>query len=305
MTSTIQEQLEKAEVKAVVSKGSKSKAAKAEVSITPAATLAEALENVLLDVPKSARKTVTDGTQYLMKSVMTRAHNSFECGEMLATISEKVGEKPFARLINEVWSRFGLKRSTIYLWIRNASVLTVAIPNETARDAIIAVSDGRGLVAAGKDGEPPSLAGGYTAGIKKHPVPAKGTSYDDCLDWAREVQVIAERNASIKGATISDVFKAARGRFEILLNGNRKLSANLKFATEFVVVAYRLLEAKSQPCALAAFAAIEDSAISPDAAGQNAMVELRHQQETDAAGKAAAEAAMKAARKAPKTDKVA
>jgi hypothetical protein len=304
MASTIKDAMEQAGVKAETSKG-KGKATEKVETLAPAATWKEALGNVLLEVPKSARKLVETGTDYLAKSVMTNAHNSFACGELLSKMSEQSGEKPFARLINEVWSRFGLKRSTIYLWIRNSTVLTVAIPNDTARDAIIAVSGGRGLVAAGKDGEAPSLAGSYTAGIKKHPVPAKGTSYEDCLDWAREVQVIAERNANNKGANIADVFKAARSRFEVLLNGNRKLSANLKFATEFVVVAYRALEAKSAPCAMAAFAAIEDSAISPDAAGQNAMVELRHSQETEAAAKAAAEAATKVARKAPKTEQVA
>lgn len=294
MPSTMKDAIEKANVTTKAAQTSEELAMAA-----PAATIKDALANVLLEVPKSARKSVEEGTQFLMKSAITKAHNSFECGATLADIQDKVGEKSFARLINEVWSRFGLTRVTIYRWIRNSAVLAVAVPYDVARDAIIAVSGGDGLVAPGKDGNPPSLSGGYTAGIKKHVVPRAGTSYEDCLDWAREVQVIAERNAETIRQTMADVFKAAHGRFAVMLNGNKSLTANLKFATEFAVICYRDLYAKSEPCALAAFAAFEDSSIAPATAGENAMIELRAAHEADVAAKAATKAARKTTARQP------
>jgi len=247
-------------------------------------TWREALDNVLLEVPKSAKKMVADTTDFLFKSLQTRAHNAFACGEKLAKVQEAVSEASFARLIREVWSRAGASQSTIYRWIRNAEVLKVAVPYDIARDALLVVTNGNGLFSV-TDGTT-SLTGGFTAGLKKYSVPKEGTSYEDCLDWAREVLIVAEKAGANVGGNISDVFKAGIGRYRVLLEGNRKFRANLKFATEFLVVAYRMLNAKSESCAAAALEAMEDDKISPDAAGQMAMEALKIAQEHDKAERA-------------------
>lgn len=245
-------------------------------------TWAEALDNVLLEVPKSVKKAVSDTTQYLMKSLQSDAHNQISRGEQLAALQDKVSEATFARLINEVWSRFGASKASVYRWIKNFTVLSVAVPYGVARDALVTVTSGNNLFVT-KDGST-TLTGPYTLGLKKHPVPIKGTSYEDCLDWAREVQIVAEKADKDSGQTISDVYKSGLNKLRVLLEGNRKFNANLKFATEFVVAAFRELHTKSAPLGMAAFEACEQitngETVHLDVIGKSAMDALKAAQET-------------------------
>jgi hypothetical protein len=241
----------------------------------------DALGNILLEVPKSAQKMVTSATEFLFKSQQTHAHNSIECGNMLAKVQAGVTEATFSRLINEVWSRVGISRSTVYQWIKNATVLAVAVANPTAQDALLVVTGGRGLFST-SDGTT-TLTGGFVAGIKKHPVPATNADYDDCLDWAREVLIVAEKSGNGKAPSAGEVYKAAIGRFKVLLEGNKKVRPNYKMAVECVVEMYRTLYAKSEPLALAAFEGIESGDMSLSAVGDLAMTNLRAKSATASA----------------------
>lgn len=236
---------------------------------TVAKSYLEALGNVLTDVAKSAHKTVTDKTASILKRLQQSSSNWFGTGQDLVAIASAVNERQFSRLVNEVFSRFGLSKPTIYRWMDNVAVLEKAVPYEPARDALLTVFNGQGIVAR-KDGTA-SLTGPITAGIKKHPVPATG-NYAECMDWAREVQLIAEKSAANSKQTMEEMMKSINSRFGKLLKKRYDL------AVEAVVICYRLLEQTSEPLAAAAFEAIEDSSIAPATAGKNALAALKSAQ---------------------------
>lgn len=263
-----------------------------ELTAAPAKSIDEALGNVLLEIPKSSQDLVSKGTHFLMRSVMTDARNIYQRGKVLAEIKAVTTVKAFNRLTLEVWSRFNLNRIKITRWIQRYTVISVTFAgaDDLAIDAFLTVTDGQNVIDSPKDGEDATLAGAYVAALRKHPIPKKGTAYDVCLDWAREVQMFAEKRQPNTGSTAGDVLKACVARFKVLLNGRKSgrnpISGNLSMATEAVVTIYRMLEVKSEPAALAAFAALENSDISAEQAGKNAMVELKHAQVSKAAGEA-------------------
>jgi antitoxin Phd len=137
--------------------------------------------------------------------------NPWESGERLVKLQESYSEAAFTRFLNEVWSREGGARSTAYLWMRRARELSAAVPNDLARKALVKVTSGRGLINS-TEGKP-ELSARYAAGLRKFPIPPEGTSYEDCLDWAREVSAVAGHHASLKTAPESWQIQTAKARF--------------------------------------------------------------------------------------------
>jgi len=300
MSKTMKQAIESANVKPAGGRAkTDSKAIEAMLASDAKLSFKEAIGNVLLRVPKSAQKMVTEGVNFLIRSVQTQAHNWYECGVYLSKIKNAIHPEDFVRLSGILKDRIDLTRDKITTWINNSDVLTAVIPTDEARDALLVVSGGRGLVDRGKDGNPATLNGAYTAALKKHPVPASGTSYEDCLDWAREVSiVVAKYNAA---SPTDNRYKACKGAFERLLNGTKgrfPLSANLKESVSLLVELYRMVDVKSQPCALAALEAFEDSSIAPAQAGTNAMALLAQAKQTETAVNAATVGARKASKTA-------
>jgi hypothetical protein len=237
---------------------------------TVAKTWMESLSNVLTDVAKSAHKIVTESTGRILHALEQNAHNWYTVGSELLTIAKSTNERQFSRLINEVFSRFGLSKPTAYRWMGNVEVLATALPYAPARDALLTVFNGQGIVVR-KDGAA-SINGAIAGAFKKHPVPVTGT-YSECMDWAREVQVIAEKAENSTKASVEEFFKAINARFAKLL------SKRYDLAVECVVIAYRAIEVKSEPLAAACFEAIEDSSIAPATAGKNALAALKRAQQ--------------------------
>ena len=248
---------------------SKTVAEKLQAKAAP--TWKAAVSDVLTDVAKSAQKIVMDSTAVILHTLESSAKNWFRLGEELLKIANAVNERQFGRLVNEVFSRFGLSKSNIYRYMVNVEVLTKAVPYEPARDALLTVFNGQGLVSKPK-GQDAGITGGVDAGFRKHPIPHTGT-YQDCMDWAREVQLIAEKAEAANKQTIEEFFKGINNRFEKLLGKRYDL------AVECVVICYRTLEAKSQLLAATALEAIEDSSITPSQAGKSALAAIKAAQQ--------------------------
>lgn len=268
MASTIKDAMENAKVpatpKAKAKATPKAKGSdKAEaLAKTVSATWQGAMSDVLTGITSSAHKTVQERTARILHTLQQSSHNWFAIGQDLIEIANAVNAQQFARLIKEVFSRFGLSQPTIYRWMSNVEVLEKALPYEPARDAILTVFNGTGLVVRA-DGEA-SMNGAVASGLKKHPMPTTG-SYNDCLDWARLIQLVAEKAEGQTKTSMEEFSKAIRNRFDKLLKKRYDL------AVEVLVYCYRHLEAVSEPLAQVALEAIEDSSISPDAAGKNGL----------------------------------
>jgi hypothetical protein len=222
--------------------------------ITPAATLQAALDAVLMDVPKSARKEVTEATNTVVKSIRAHAKNHLEIGAVCSKIRVMVSKATFSRWCYEVLERAGASKGSVYRWMDESDVLTTVIPFEPAREALVAVTDGRGLFSH-EDGNT-ALTGAITAALKKHPAPTKG-DYTDCLDWAHEVQVAFERFTPPSKRTAGEVYKQALGLFKRILNGGKGIQANRKMAVELAVAIYNELYILSEPLATVALDAME------------------------------------------------
>jgi len=128
------------------------------------------------------------------------------------------------------------------------------------------VFNGQGLVVR-TDGET-AINGAVAAGLRKHAMPTTGT-YQECMDWARLIQLVAEKAEGQTKASMEEFSKSIRNRFDKLLKKRYDL------AVEVLVYCYRHLEATSEPLAAVALEAIEDSSIAPDAAGKNALRVLK------------------------------
>lgn len=237
---------------------------------TVAKTWQGALDNILAGVAKSAHKVVSGGVQHILHTLQQAASNWFAVGTELNVIGGAVNEKQFSRLINEVFSRFGLSKATAYRWMTNAEVLSKSIPYEPARDAILTVFNGVGIVSRTKGVV--TLTGAVMAGLKRHPAPNTG-EYADCMDWAREVQLIAEKAEGQNKTSMEEFSKSVRARFSQLLKKRYDL------AVEVIVYAFRELEATSEPLAAACLEAIEDSSIAPAEAGKRALAGLKQAQQ--------------------------
>ncbi len=268
MAKTIRKTNANTDVRSNVTTSTKVKAE--ELQKIAAKTWVEAVDNVLADVAKSAHKLVMDGTANILHALQQNAHSWYVCGEELLKIASAVNERQFSRLISEVYSRFGLSKPTAYRWIGNVEVLAKGVPYEPARDALLTVFGGQGIIVR-TDGSS-QFAGPIVAGMKKHPAPTTGT-YLECMDWAREVQLIAEKAANSNKGSAEEFFKALNARFDKLLKKRYDL------AVEHVVMAYRAIEALSEPLAAATFEAIEDSSIAPAEAGKRALASLKQAQQ--------------------------
>lgn len=145
------------------------------------------------------------------RQIPQRSIDKLRLGERLAKEQDARSYADFTRLIKEYsWPLGGVSSETIYRWIGNYRALASAVPYDVARDALLEVTNGKGLF---------SIEGGlrlsdrYAAGLRKHPVPVRGTSYDDCRDWALEVSVIASHHQSLRAAPESWQIQSAKARF--------------------------------------------------------------------------------------------
>jgi prevent-host-death family protein len=135
-------------------------------------------------------------------------NNRWEWGERFGKQQEAMSKPSFARLIREQgWSLAGASTTTIYGWIRDYRALADAVPYDVARAALVEVTNGKGLVTEGV------LSDRYAVAFRKHAVPFEGTSYEECLDWARGVLVVADHHVSLKAAPESWQIQSAKARF--------------------------------------------------------------------------------------------
>lgn len=209
---------------------------------TPAKSLQEALANVLLDVPKSAQTMVTKATEFVVNSLRQRAKNHLALGEQCSKIRGAISKQAFSRWLYEVLSRAGASRASIYRWMDENEVLTATIPYDVSREAMVAVTDGRGLF--NRNDGTVTLTGAVVSALKKHPAPATGT-YEECLDWAHEVQVAIEKAQGPSKKSAGEIYKSAFTAYKRILHGGKGVNANHKLAVEFVIECYRELFGKS------------------------------------------------------------
>ena len=153
-------------------------------------------------MPKSLQKT--------NRAAPPTPNNRWEWGESFSKQQESMSKASFTRLIREQgWSLAGASSTTIYRWIRDYRAIADAVPYDVARAALLEVTGGRGLVSVAEG----VLSHRYAAALRKHAVPPEGTSYEDCLDWARGVSVVADHHVSLQAAPESWQVQTAKARF--------------------------------------------------------------------------------------------
>ena len=139
------------------------------------------------------------------------AADRLRLGAILAKQQEEMPTRSFKRHLREqAWSLAGVSPESLERWIRGARALASAVSHDLAREALLEVTSGKGLISS--EGEP-ALSDRYAAGLRKHPVPTKSTSYEDYLDWARGVDVVASHHVSSKAAPESWQIQTAKARF--------------------------------------------------------------------------------------------
>jgi antitoxin Phd len=137
--------------------------------------------------------------------------DKLKLGERLAKIQDETGEASFSRYLREMAGTLaGVSPETLRRWTGNSRALASAVPYGVAREALLEVTRGRGLFST--EGGP-RLSNQYAGGLRKHPVPPAGTSYDDCRDWALEVLVAAEKHINLRAAPESWQIQSAKARF--------------------------------------------------------------------------------------------
>jgi prevent-host-death family protein len=137
-----------------------------------------------------------------------KATTNVDRGAELAKRQESMSKASFARYLTEGRSANDGSRSSAYRWMRNSRALADAIPYRLAREVLLEVTHERGLFSAAG-----GLSDGYASGLRKHPIPAEGTSYEECLDWAREIQVVAGHHVNLSAAPESWQIQSAKARF--------------------------------------------------------------------------------------------
>lgn len=245
------------------------KADKAATAAFRAKPVTEKLSSFLRDLPSTIRKRVEDATSHAADMVRGFARNAFAWAESALAVKEAMTEKQFAFWIGEVLPSFGLPRSTAYKYLNNARVLVTAITYAPAREALLAITNGRGIFES-VDGDVRLTAACITA-FKKYPIPSAPATYEDCLDWSRHVAVALEKTRP--GRSAGTYLKTIRAAFKTLLHGNArtKTAANPSYAVVACVELFRTLQAASEPLTAAATAGIEDAALDINAIQQMAI----------------------------------
>lgn len=147
----------------------------------------------------------------LARQIPQTPADRLKLGERLAKRQDSMGDAQFSRLVkDQSWSLAHVSPETIYRWIDSFRALASAVPDGVAREALLQVTAGKGLLST--DGVP-MLSDRYAASFREHPVPTAGTSYEDCLDWAMEVNVVASHHVNLKTAPESWQIQSAKARF--------------------------------------------------------------------------------------------
>jgi hypothetical protein len=239
MANTITEAMANA-VSKVSKKAKAIKPEPEETPITLAKTWREALENVLTTVPTSARKLLTQATERVVKSVHARVQNDLELGQLGREVQGAISKESFGRWTYEVVQRIGLSKSALYNYMDRFDTMSATLPFVPAREALIGVTACKGFFTR-EDGEA-KLQGSILAALKAFPTPTSGT-YEDCLDWAHEVQVKIEQLAPAPASKLATQYKQCKNLFE------RVIKKNHKYAVEIVLFMYRTIYATSVPLA--------------------------------------------------------
>jgi len=243
MSNTIVDAMANAVTKATSGKAKKATKAKPEPEVTPIATAKtwrEALDNVLATVPASARKLVTQATERVVKSVHARVQNDLELGQLGREVQGAISKESFGRWTYEVVQRIGLSKASLYNYMDRFDTMSATLPFVPAREALIGVTGCKGFFVR-EDGEA-KLQGSVLAALKAFPSPTSGT-YEECLDWAHEVQVKIEQLAPAPASKLATQYKQCKNLFEKVIKKNHK------YAVEIVLFAYRTIYATSVPLA--------------------------------------------------------
>lgn len=237
----------------------------------------EKLSKFLRDLPTSVRKSVEDATNFAKDMVAGIARNAFAWAEMALSIKANTTEKQFAFWIGEVLPSFGLSRATAYRYLNNARVLLNVVQYDKAREALVAITNGRGIFES-VDGDV-QLTAQCTTAFRKYPIPTNA-SYEDCLDWARHVAVLLEKQRP--GRSAGTFLKAIRAAVKTLLHGNArsKVSANPAIACVAAVEVVRTIMATSEPLAAVVTAGIDDPSLPLDAIQQMAIEAMTGKQKS-------------------------
>ena len=134
----------------------------------------------------------------------TNNREKLEWAQNLIKRKDTMNQRSFARFILE---NLRVSLSTAYFWIDRWRTLADTVPNALARKALLEVTDGKDLFSGSQ------ISDRLVAGLRKFPVPPEGTSYEDCRDWALEVEVVASHHAGVKNAPESWQIQTAKARF--------------------------------------------------------------------------------------------
>lgn len=131
--------------------------------------------------------------------------NMLAIGEHLSKLRAAVGAEKFSQFVRAILPAFGISRSTAYRWLSVAERLTLIFPNPLVREHLMALTDGKGIVAsAGKDRQRKAakfvLTPAAEAALKTLP-PAPTSKQDpaDSEQWVRLfIKMTAKARAQVR-----------------------------------------------------------------------------------------------------------
>lgn len=180
------------------------KAATENQSATVAITLpSERITSALAAFCKNAvlspadERDVTGAVSEIRENITKIKESYLVIGENLHVIHAKVGAERFSTFAKTVLPTLGIPRSTAYRFLTLREQLALAVPNQTARKALLMLTDGKGIFVHDAEGKA-SMTGAYQTALRTNPMP-RGTLDEKAAEmWAATVQQAAKKAGKSK-----------------------------------------------------------------------------------------------------------
>ena len=134
--------------------------------IKAVSTYADAVATFCATVPDSAAQDVRAAVSFIHEVQAKMVENVLAIGDKLKQLRLVLGADSFSTFVRTVLPKMGISKSTAYRWLGLADSFVGHFPNPAVRAALIAHTDGRGIISEDKDKKTIALTPAFEAGMK-------------------------------------------------------------------------------------------------------------------------------------------
>lgn len=135
---------------------------------------------------------VKEAVAFISAAQQRMVENVMAIGERLNTLRTEIGADEFATFVKNVLPAMGISRSAGYRWMGISTNLRTTFPNPAVRAAIVAHTDGRGIIAADETGKLELTPAFQTAIKKVGAVPTGSLNTEEAEQYT--LRLISEAN---------------------------------------------------------------------------------------------------------------